>query len=415
MKFERVDQVVQWRLCLGCGACAAVCENAAISLTDIEDQGIRPVVDASRCQTCGQCVGVCPGIEISHGAFNGETISELRQSWGPVLEVWEGYASDPEIRFKGSSGGVATALSLFCLENGVAQAVLQTRDKPGAPLENAPVLSRNKNDLMASTGSRYSPAAPCERLDMIRESDCRFVVVGKPCDIVGLRKAQATEEELGKNLALAISIFCAGTPAKAGTKRILETLGVEPGRVEQIRYRGLGWPGMTSVRTKDKPDCAAEMTYSQSWGDILSKHVQFRCRLCPDSTGEFADISCGDPWYRQIDPDEPGRSLVVVRTERGREILRQAGEAGYVTLEAANPEVLVSSQQALLKRRRHLWGRLIAMRIARIPAPRLIGFSLFANWKDLPLLEKVRSIGGTFKRIAQRGLRRPLEAPSATD
>jgi coenzyme F420 hydrogenase subunit beta len=345
---------------------------------------------------------------MAHGTFNGETIPELHRGWGPVLEVWEGYATDSEIRFKGSSGGIATALALFCLDEEVAQTVLQTRDKEGAPLENAPVLSRDKESLMASTGSRYSPAAPCEKLDTIREADSPSVVTGKPCDIVALRKAETEDEQLRENVALSISIFCAGTPSRAGTKRILETLSVKPEDVEQIRYRGLGWPGMTAVETKGEEDRVAEMTYDQSWGEILSKHVQFRCRLCPDSTGEFADISCGDPWYRQIDGDEPGRSLVLVRTERGRRILKMAREAGYVTLERAGSDVLARSQQALLKRRKHLWGRLLAMRIMRIPVPQFKGFSLYANWRELPLFGKVRSVGGTFKRILQRGLRKPL-------
>ena len=59
---------------------------------------------------------MCPGIEIAHQPSHNKIIAELNQSWGPVLEVWEGYATDPEIRYKGSSGGAATALALYCLE-----------------------------------------------------------------------------------------------------------------------------------------------------------------------------------------------------------------------------------------------------------------------------------------------------------
>jgi len=146
----------------------------------------------------------------------------------------------------------------------------------------------------------------------------------------------------------------------------------------------------------------------RSWGDILSNYGQFRCRVCPDSTGELADISCGDPWHREIRPDDPGQSLVLVRTERGREILHKAMKAGYIQLDRVEPDTLPQSQKALLRRRRHLWGRLLAMRIMRVPTPHFKGFSLYSNWRCLPFFEKIRSVLGTVRRIISRKWNKPL-------
>jgi coenzyme F420 hydrogenase subunit beta len=408
MIFQRIDQVVEWRLCLGCGACAAVCTEKGIAMTDIVDQGLRPVVNFSKCRKCGECIKVCPGIELSHTPFSQGTIPELRQAWGPVLEVWEGWASDTEIRFKGSSGGVATALALYCLEKEGFSGVLHTGVKPDAPLQNATVCSRNRNELLACAGSRYSPAAPCEILNSILESESRIAFIGKPCDVVGVRKYHEVRHVPDGKVGLAISIFCAGTPATMGTYKVLETLGVERETVDQIRYRGCGWPGMTSVRVKGV-EHAYEMTYEKSWGSILNKNIQVRCRLCPDGTGEFADISCGDPWYREIKPDEPGRSLVLVRTERGGMILRKAIQAGYIKLEEVSPDVLAASQKSLLNRRQHLFGRLLAMRIMGVPTPHFTECSLYSNWSNLPLGQKIRSVAGTFKRIIQRKWTKPVK------
>ena len=209
---------------------------------------------------------------------------------------------------------------------------------------------------------------------------------------------------------MAISIFCAGTPATEGTCKILSVLGVKPEEVEGIRYRGCGWPGATMVKKVKGGNCQVrQMTYEESWGNILSHYGQFRCRICPDSTGEFADISCGDPWYREIKPDEQGWSLALVRTERGRKILHEAIKAGYVKLESVGPSTVPRSQKALLARRRHLWGRLLIMRMMRIPVPRFVGFSLFRSWLRLSPMEKLRSLAGTLKRIILRKWMKPLE------
>jgi len=99
---------------------------------------------------------------------------------------------------------------------------------------------------------------------------------------------------------------------------------------------------------------------------------------------------------------------VVVRTERGRRILRSATEAGYVHLKRLDPGKLVDSQINLLGKRRAIFGRLLAMRLFGLPIPKLVGFSLFENWRKLPLKEKVRSTVGTARRIIIRRYYRKL-------
>jgi coenzyme F420 hydrogenase subunit beta len=385
-----------------------MCPNKAISIIDVFEQGIRPKVDFTKCKKCGECLKVCPGIELSHSRFDEATIPQLRQSWGPVLEVWEGYATDPEIRFKGSSGGAATALALYCLNKEKMKGVLHIGSDSKRPLSNIPVFSRNKEDLLQCTGSRYSPAAPCEKFDWISQADGECVFIGKPCDAAALRKFQNLHPEFNAKTGLTIGIFCAGTPSTAGTYKLLDSLDIKADDVSEIRYRGCGWPGMTSVTLNGDTQEKYQMTYEKSWGDILCKYVPVRCRLCPDSTGEFADISCGDPWYKKSTVDEQGQSLVLVRTKQGCRIIHDAVTAGYIKLHGVDHRVLFLSQKSLQDKRSHLFGRLAAMRTMLIPIPSYDGFSLFRNWCSLSLIDKVFSILGTFKRIIVKKWWRPL-------
>ena len=407
-KFQNINDVVNWRLCLGCGACASFCPERAIELKDVFDQGIRPIVDTAKCQKCGECLKVCPGIEITQDISTTPIINELEQAWGPVLEIWEGYAVDSEIRFKGSSGGVATALALYNIEANEASSVLHIGAKEDNPLQNTVYFSRNRAELISRSGSRYAPAAACEKLDSIIENKETCVFIGKPCDIAALRKAEKNDKQLEDKVKCAISIFCAGTPSTEGTYKLLNRLEVEPEEVRSMRYRGYGWPGTTCIQLKDSESQEKKLSYQKSWDEILSKHTQYRCRLCPDSTGQLADISCGDPWYRDRKNDEEGWSLILVRTERGREILHNAVEQGYLKIVPTEAANVSKSQIALHERKRQLWGRLIALRMMRVPAPEFNGFLLYKNWMELSFAKKLRSFAGTMKRILTRGWRKPL-------
>lgn len=381
-----VSAVVAGRLCQGCGACSYVCPGAAIELRNLVQIGIRPVVDAANCTGCGDCIKVCSGIQLSHdhSTWSARVLDELSQEWGPVLELWEGHASDEQIRYAGGSGGAATALSLYCLEREGMHGALHVRMDPERPYLNQTVMSKDRVQLLEGTGSRYAPAAVCAELGLIQQAPAPCVLIGKPCDIAAATKAAAIRPDLKSRLGLTISIFCGGTPSTKGTFEVLRQLGINVDDVADLRYRGHGWPGMTGVNLRSSPDGQrVEMTYARAWDTILTKHKPFRCHICPDGTGEFADIACGDPWYRPIKQGEHGSTLIVVRSERGREILRKAIQAGYIVAEPRAAEILVQSQNGLLMRRRHVFPKVLALWLFRLPIPRYLGFTLGWGWRRL--------------------------------
>jgi coenzyme F420 hydrogenase subunit beta len=406
-KIRNAYDVARWRLCVGCGVCSYVCLNRNIVLSDVVHDGIRPFLKKNDCSSCDICLRVCPGLETSHNGWNElqKVDGKLKRGWGPVLELWEGYAVDTNIRFNGSSGGLVSALALYCLEREGMGGVLHIEKDEFLPWKNKTGISRNRFDILAKTGSRYSPASPCDSLDYMERADGPVAFIGKPCDIAGLRKAEALRPEIRKKEGITIGIFCAGTPSTQGTLDLLKKLGVDPDRAEEIRYRGRGWPGNTFVRFKGSK-LTRDIPYEESWG-FLNNYRPFRCYLCPDGTSEFADISCGDPWYRTMEPNEIGHSLLLVRTESGRTIVRRAMEAGYIKIHPVSAEALMASQTNLFQKRSAIWGRLLAMRLFGIPTPRLDGFHLFENWMVLPLKEKGRSIVGTMKRIIKRKYYKP--------
>ena len=422
-RIDSIRDVAEKHLCTGCGVCAYLAPDALRMVDDLE-RGRRPFPLEGReaLDVAGDALDACPGRGLAHDRSrpSEEEEAELFSEWGPVRELWEGFAADDALRLAGSSGGAASALALFALERAGFHGLLHIAARPDVPYLNHTVLSTSRDEILAATGSRYAPASPCDGLERIERAPAPCVFIGKPCDVAGARAAARLRPALAENLGLTIGIFCAGTPSTAGTLAMLRAMGFEdPAQVTGVRYRGNGWPGLATVRAADGRENA--ITYAESWGDILQVHRQWRCYVCADHTGEFADIAVGDPWYREIPPDEPGRSLILARTERGARFLAEAIAAGYLQVERVGPEILRASQPNLETTRGAIWGRIWGTRLLGAAAPRYRNVAIFPSWwSRLGAKDKLRSFLGTFKRTFKKGLRkrrpvRPWTPPDLSD
>ncbi len=414
LPIRTVIDVAERQQCCGCGACAYA-DSERIEMVDTLREGRRPRVKGAGAPSTDS-MRVCPGVGLSH-SIDAHTvgISELFAGWGPVLKIWEGHATDSEVRWAGSSGGAATALALHGLLRGGLHGVLHVKAREDAPYLNRTALSRTREELLAGAGSRYAPASPCDGLGMVEAAPGACLMIGKPCDVAAARLACSLRPGLERNLAVTIAFFCAGTPSTQGTLEMLKAMGVgDPASVKSVRYRGNGWPGRaTVVFSSEGRDQTREMSYQESWGGILQKHRQWRCYLCADHTGEFADISVGDPWYRKIEPGEAGTSLIMARTKRGLTFVEEAIKAGFLSVQPAEPQILPLSQPNLLAGRGAVWGRSAMLRMLGLPAPRYRRMPLARWWRtELSLKEQAQSFYGTFRRAFVKGLfrRRPVEA-----
>jgi len=417
---KTITEIVEKHLCLGCGLCAYI-EPERFRMIDIESVGRRPVVKSTDVVESGLAFKLCPGISLSHDkkeAYRGDIVEDMFAAWGPVMSVYEGYASDEEIRFNGSSGGAATALALFGIEQFDMSGVLHTAGNREVPYKNKTVYSKNKEGLLETLGSRYAPSCPCEKLDLIENAENPSVFIGKPCDVAAVKKAAAQNKKLEEKIGITIAFFCAGVPSTYGNLELLKQQGLSDiDNLKSLKFRGKGWPGKWVAKFKNNSGESFEksLTYAESWG-FLQKYRQWRCYICPDHTGEFADIAVGDPWYRDIKEKEKGNSLIIARTERGKKYLMDAADKGFITILTEDLSLFPRSQPNLLKTKGNIWGRLLAMKLAQIPAPDFDSFKLFDFWmKNLSFKEKIKSLLGTFKRVHIKRLKKKQETLPVND
>lgn len=402
---KTLTDVVDWGLCIGCGACAYACKSGGVQMVHVESEGFRPVfVDAS-CGECKDCLQICPGYRVDGNLEIGHLPKQTAADYdfGPTLEIWEGWASDPEVRFKASSGGLLSALSLYCLEHEGFAGVIHAGMDPAKPWMNTNHISRNRDEVLARAGSRYAPSAPCAALGTVQNGVGPHVFIGKPCDAAAVGQLRRREPKVRDTIGLVLTFFCAGTPSTRGTLDLMQSFSVDLEDILQVQYRGEGWPGKFRVITNNPEENARNtLSYDESWGRLTS-YRPLRCNLCPDGLGRVSDIACGDAWDQYTQDGDPGRSLVLVRTERGRHLLERARRAGCITLRPIGQGNVLRAQANLLDRRRALFGRLAAFRLLGVPVPLYDGFSLFRSWLRIGPKEQARTVVGTLRRILRRG------------
>ncbi len=321
--------------------------------------------------------------------------------WGPYLSVHSGHATDPALRQNASSGGALSALLVHLLQSGAVDRVVQTGADPALPIANVTVLSERAEEVFQAAGSRYAPSAPLAGVEPLLASTERHAFVGKPCDVAALRALGKTDPRVATRFPYMLSFFCAGVPSLSGAREVLSTMGVPEAQVRQFRYRGDGWPGHAKATLDDGTD--RRMSYADSWGGILSRHVQFRCKICPDGTGSFADIVCADAWEADAEgyptfTDRPGISLVMARTRVGAEVMEQAVTGGRLSLQPFDIEGLEGIQPGQTQKRRFTLARMSALRLLLRPVPRYPGFHLARNARRAGLRGLARNFLGTLRR-----------------
>ena len=394
-------RVARGDLCAGCGACAGLFPDR-IAMHTQAPGWLRPVqTGALDPQEDARIAAICPGLgqHVEAGERKNPAL------WGPYVSAQTGWATDPEVRFGGSSGGVLTMILIHLLKSGRVDAVVQTTAATDLAIGNATVISADPAAVLAAAGSRYAPSAPLSDVSACMAEGKRFAFVGKPCDAAALRALVEADPKAAAAFPVILSFFCAGVPSHAGGKAMLKALGTDLEHVESFRFRGNGWPGRATAVLKDGGE--RSMSYHESWGKILSRHVQTRCKVCADGTGVAADIVCADAWesdaagYPLFEEGE-GTSLVLIRTPLGAEILAAAMAAGDVATDAFDMETLAAIQPGQRERRRALLARLAGMRLAGRPIPRYRGLQIMAAARQNSLKRNLHNFLGMFRRALRR-------------
>ncbi|MHC4131893.1 MAG: polysaccharide pyruvyl transferase family protein [Planctomycetota bacterium] len=335
-------------LCTGCGTCAGVCPNQTLAMEMTPEGKYIPQIAADNCQACQICAEICP--------VNKENISELNQFifkkmpdnllMGNFVDCYTGYSTDSTIRWNATSGGIITSLLIFLLRNQLIDGALLTRISRDDPLKAEPFIARTENDILSAMGSKYVPVALNQLLNQILSESGKFAVVGLPCHIQGIRRAELKITRLRDKIIYHFGLACSRTMTLRGVEYILHKMNISLNDIAELKYRGEGWPSGLKVSLKNGDKKSLPMLgtwWSEIFGGYFFSH--YYCTLCGDVLNEMSDISFADAYLPEVlKSDKLGTSILITRTSIGEELIKAATGNNAIEVSTVSPEDVLKSQ-----------------------------------------------------------------------
>ena len=305
--------------CCGCGACSQVCPMHCIEMMPDKEGFLYPVVDDNSCINCGLCEKVCP--ELVDNAID----AALQDAWGVVTK-------NKQILLNSSSGGAFTELSLQVLEKGGCVFGASFSDDFKRVRH---IMVESIEELHKLQGSKYvqSESGKCFQEVKAQLKKGREVLFsGTPCQIAGLKGYLNADYE---NLLL-VDVICHGTPSPQLWESYLNC--IEKKNTRKVRYVNFRYKknechqlniGGVSQRRKIYYRSFRDAPYMKIYlKNYCLRESCYACKFKGNKT--VSDITIGDFWgVQNIEPDmdnEQGVSLVIVHTQKGKNILQTVSE-----------------------------------------------------------------------------------------
>ena len=151
-------------------------------------------------------------------------------------------AADPVLHEVGQDGGLVSAILVYALEHDMIDAALVSYlEGDGSTWKAVPGVARNRDDVIASAGSRYTYSAnTLAYADAIERGAERIALVGMSCQssvppVMKQRKAG----KVARRLSLNIGLLCSKTFDDAIFEELFEAkYGLDEGRDQEDEHQG---------------------------------------------------------------------------------------------------------------------------------------------------------------------------------
>ena len=316
----RVDATtVNNHLCNSCGVCVGICPKKSIQMEKNTSGQYVPVIDEVSCIHCGLCSMLCQGqkvdflemAKISNSEWNSNLLT------GQILSAYTGFATDPEIRANGVSGGCVTALVNYLLDAQQYDCAFTVNTYSYRNLTCA-VRIGSSSEMINTPLSRYVTVSHEETVKyIVKHPEQRVIITAVPCAVQGILRV-IDQKKLNRDNYLFIGLVCDKTMTNQVFDYFEKLAGEE---VQALLFRTKkqsGWPGNVCIQT------AKGIRYlpAKKRTRVKEYFQPERCLYCLDKINRYADIVFGDDYTGNC--SEKGGNTIIINTEKGQTVLDNA-------------------------------------------------------------------------------------------
>ncbi len=324
---ELYDEVITTGLCTGCAACVISCPHDVIGY-EHGPGGFKPFhleeeLGAGDCvhgqKGCTSCTRACPRFRAWETEADELLFGRARRAdelSGVLGDVFLARATDPAVHDGGQDGGLVSAILIHALEHDVIDAALVSYlEGDGRTWTTVPGVARNREEVLAAAGSRYTYSANTLAYDdAVAAGAERIALVGMSCQSSAPPVMKARKVgKVGRRFTLNIGLLCSKTFDDAMFSELFEAkYGIARHDIAKVNIKG-----RFQIWTRDGAYHEVPLKECHAW-------TREGCKMCPDFAAEHADISTGgigafNDW-----------TLTVVRTDVGRELIAAMAAAGAI-------------------------------------------------------------------------------------
>jgi coenzyme F420 hydrogenase subunit beta len=310
---ELLEDVHKRELCIGCGACVDLCpyfKNYKGKTSQLFPCNLEQ----------GRCFAYCPKAEVDLNELNHKIrrVDYDGSPLGPYREVLASRAGNQMAKGAFQAGGTVSSLMAFALKNGLIDAAALTDCNGLTPISRRVTNWKTVADCAAS---KFMASPTLSALNMaVREGYKRIGVVGTPCQMTAVAQMRSNplqKEEHSVPVALSVGLFCNWS---VDTRRLMDLLAQRL-EISDIRRMDIP-PPPANILALETVNGSVEVSLSD-----IKPLIPHTCFICLDLTSEFADLSTG------MFEGRPGWNTLIIRSDRGAEIVDQARREGFIETE----------------------------------------------------------------------------------
>jgi len=317
---ELVEQVLAKDLCSVCGACVDLCPYFKA-----HNGKVAQIFECDLTQ--GRCYAHCPktGVDFEQLAQNYFQKSYQGDALGIYRRITAAKAGEKLGAGQFQNGGAVSALITQALESGLVQSAVLTDNEEGKPVAR---LVSSAGEVLNCASTKYTAAPTVACLNKAAADGHRNLgVVGTACQLTGV--AQMRQDPLKKDgfedpVALTIGLFC--------------TWSLDARKFQELLADKVD---IDTIVGMDVPPPPAEIFVIKTKSGVVEiplnevrSIVPHGCTVCPDMTAEWADISVGAL------EGNSGWNTLIIRTEKGEQLVEKAVSEGYLILDEFSAESL---------------------------------------------------------------------------